>query len=78
MREKMEEVFPQERKVVNEAVLLDQQSITMSCLLELPAAFGKWYVLHKGLPVLVNMHLFRSVLVFFGLGQVQELNIQLL
>ena len=78
MQEKMKEVFPQERKVVNEALLLDQQSITVSRLLELPAAFGKWYVLLKGLPVLVNMHLFRSVSVFFGLGQVKELNIQLL
>lgn len=75
MKKKMKEVFPQERKVVNEAILLDQKSTTMSCILELPATLGKWYVLLKGLPVFVNVHLFRSVLVFFGLGQVQELNI---
>lgn len=78
MQEKMKEVFPQERKAINEATLLDQQSITMSCLPELPAALGKWYVFLKDLPVLVNINLFKSVLVFFGLGQVQELNIQLL
>lgn len=30
MQEKMKEVFPQERKAVNEVTLLDQQSITMS------------------------------------------------
>jgi len=78
VQEKRRELFPQEKKVVNEAILLDQQSTTMSCLLELPAAFGKCCVLLKGLSVLVYMHLFRSVLVFFGIGQVQELNIQLL
>lgn len=78
MQEKMKEVFPQERKVVNEATLLDQQFITMSCLRELPAALGKCYVFLEDLPVLVNMNLFKSVLVLFGLGQVQELNIQLL
>lgn len=77
MQEKIKEMFPQEKKVVYEAVL-DKQSITMSYLLELPAAFGKWYALLMSLPVLVNMHLFRRVLVFFGLAQVQELNIQLL
>lgn len=72
-----EEEFPQEMKV-NEAVLLGQQFILISHLLELAAAFEKWYVSLKGLPVLVNMQFFRSVLVFFGPRQVQELNIQLL
>lgn len=41
MQEKMKEEFLQEKKVVNEAILLDQQSITRSSPLELPAEFGK-------------------------------------
>lgn len=35
MQEKVKEEFLQARKVVNEAILLDQQSATRSCLLEL-------------------------------------------
>lgn len=51
----MEEEFPQEIKVVTQTLLLGQQSITISYLLELPAAFGKWHVSPKSLLVLVNM-----------------------
>lgn len=74
----MKEEFPQETKVVNETILLGQQSITMSSLLELSAAFGKWYVSLEGLPALMNIQFFRSVLLFFGPCQVRELSIQLL
>lgn len=63
------EEFPQEMKVVHQAVLLGQHSITISYLLELLAAFGKWHVSLKGLLVLVNMQFFRSVLTSFGLLQ---------
>lgn len=52
----MKEVFIQEGKMVNEAVLLDQQSVTKFCLLELPAVFVKQYVLFKRLAVFVDMH----------------------
>lgn len=77
MQEKVKEEFLQARKVVNEAILLDQQSTTSSCLLELLAEFGKGYALPEGLPVLENLYRFRSVQVSCGVGRIQEVNIQL-